>query len=117
MLATVLVLILTKTVGPWTALCMLLMTLLLLVTFTIVSMSEEMRASAAKPRSAFLSGLYSYLLPFAFFGAAFLGWFVMENIWLGYLVGGLLLLALSAPPVARFLYKIDDLFLDLEMVN
>lgn len=114
---TVAVLLFSGTVAPLTAFCTLFMTWILLAIFDIVSLKEEMRITNSRPRSTILSVTYSYLLPFSFFAVALVSCVFGAEIWVAYLIGGIVFPALGAPHVFRIKRKLEDLFIDLEMVN
>ena len=114
---TVAVLLFSGTLAPLTAFCTLFMTWILLAIFDIVSLKEEMRITNSRPRSTILSVTYSYLLPFSFFAVALVSCVFGAEIWVAYLIGGIVFPALGAPHVFRIKRKLEDLFIDLEMVN
>ena len=117
MLCTLLVLLITGTVSFLTFFFAFLLTTVLLFVFEIVSLKEEMAIRNNHPRSTFLSSVYSYLLPFAYFIAAIVACFNGFNIVLAYLVGLLIFALIGIPHVYKIKEKTTSAFLDLEMVN
>lgn len=117
LLVTVAVLLFTEEIGPATAVCSLVLTLLLLAVFELISLKEEMHVGNNRPRSTFLSTCYSYLLPIGFFGASMVGCIFGLDIRVAYLVGTAVFLLFCLPHAIRVRSKLEQLFLDLEMVN
>ena len=94
-----------------------LLTLLLLVIFSIVSLFEEMKVGKNKPRNYFQSSLYSYLLPVVYFVATLIMSYNKVSIVLVYAFGVLAILLISIPYLINIKKKVARLFIDLEMVN
>lgn len=117
LLVTIIVLVATGLLAPLTTLCGFFMTWILLAIFVIVSLKEEMHVGNHKPRSTLLSTCYSYLLPFSFFATALIGCLFGVHIGVAYIIGGFVFLLLGVPHVINIKRKMEDLFLDLEMVN
>ena len=117
LLVTIAVLLITGELAFVTALCSFLLTLILLAVFDIISLKEEMHIGNNRPRSTFMSTVYSYLLPIGFFGVSVVGCIFGLDIRVAYLVGFAVFLLLSAPHVINLRSKMEQLFLDLEMVN
>ncbi|MBQ8416873.1 MAG: hypothetical protein IJX13_08290, partial [Clostridia bacterium] len=117
LLVTVVTLLIGQKISLMTGFFGFLLTLILLAIFDIVSLKEEMRISNNRPRSTFLSTCYSYLLPFAFFGVAVVSSVFGFDILLSYLFGGAVFALLGIPHVLKIKSKMEDLFIDLEMVN
>lgn len=117
LLITVITLLIGGKISLMTGAFGFLLTLILLTIFDIVSLKEEMRISNHKPRSTFLSTCYSYLLPFSFFAVAVVSSvFGLDILW-SYLLGGAVFALLGIPHVLNIKRKMENLFLDLEMVN
>ncbi|MBQ9785546.1 MAG: hypothetical protein IJW29_08590 [Clostridia bacterium] len=114
---TVIVLAATGLLAPMTALCSFFMTWILLAIFILISLKEEMRVSNNKPRSTWLSTCYSYLLPFSFFAISLVGCWNGMPLGVAYLIGFLIFILSGVPHVINIKRKMEDLFLDLEMVN
>ena len=70
-----------------------------------------------QPKSSFLSGVYSYLLPLAFLVVSLVLSYYEVNIVLAYLASTGAVLILSLPFVIKFKYRTINKFLDLEVVN
>lgn len=117
LLVTIIVLAATGLFATMTALCSFFMTWILLAVFVLVSLKEEMRVSNNKPRSSFLSTCYSYLLPFSFLVVSLVGCWNGMPLGVAYLIGFLVFILLGLPHVINVKRKMEDLFLDLEMVN
>ncbi len=117
LLVSMAVLLVSRQIAPMTGIFSLLMTWVLLVVFDIISLKEEMRISFNKPRSTTLSTIYSYLLPFTFFAVALVSCIFGLDIWIAYLIGSVVFLVLGVPHVINLKNKLEELFIDLEMVN
>ena len=115
--ATNLTLCLTGVMSITNSLFSFLLTLLLLVIFSIVSLFEEMKVGRNKPRNYFQSSLYSYLLPVVYFAATLIMSYNKVSIILVYAFGVAAILLVSIPYVFKLKKKVAKLFIDLEMVN
>ena len=76
-----------------------------------------MRVSNNKQRSSLLSTCYSYLLPFSFLAISLVGCWNGMSLGIAYLLGFIEFILLGLPHVINLKRKMEDLFLDLEMVN
>jgi hypothetical protein len=92
-----------------------LLSVVLLAIFELVSLREELKIRMNKPRSTFLSSLYSYLLPVAFFVVAIYCSYYDVELKIAYLVGLGVMLLLGLPFVIKLKSKTINDFLDLEM--
>lgn len=93
------------------------LTIVLLMVFELVSLSEELKIRMNKPRSTFLSSLYSYMLPIAFLIATlYISYFKVDVMYV-YLVGLGVIVILGLPFVIRLKHRVTSNFLDLELVN
>ena len=92
-----------------------LLSLVLLLIFELVSLREELKVRMNKPRSTFLSSLYSYLLPLAFFVVAIYCSYYNLELKYAYLVALGVMILLGLPFVIRIKHKTTNDFLDLEM--
>ena len=89
----------------------------MLIVFEIVSLREEMKIRANKPKSSFLSTLYAYVIPVLFFGLAVLFTFNKINVIVAYILALVLIIGSAIPFVINYRYKIREDFLDLDMIN
>ena len=117
LLITSLVLLIGNMISVTTFIFGLILTSGLLVVFDIVSLKEEVSIRNKKPRSTFLSSLYSYILPIVYFlvcaGMSYFG----LSIYIAYLIGFVIFI-LSAIPIIIYLVKnLNSLFMDLDVVN
>lgn len=99
------------------ALSALLLTGILLAIFDIVSLYEELKIKRNKPRSTFMSGMYSYLLPLLYFFATVVMSYFGLTIFFVYLIGFVVIVLASLPYLIRLKSRMANLFLELEMVN
>lgn len=95
----------------------LILSLILLVIFMVVSLIEELKIRHQKPRSSFLSTLYSYLLPIVVFGVGVLFSYLGFSIYLSYLIafGFLSIFFLSHSLYLKT--NLNTLFMELDVVN
>lgn len=117
LLVTMLVLWISGRLGFVTALSGFLLTLVLLLIFDVVSLKEEMKIGNNRPRSTFMSTCYSYLLPIVFFAVSVVGCIFGMDVRVAYVVGLAVFALLGAPHFIKIRSKMEELFLDLEMVN
>lgn len=117
LLVSTIVLWATKTISFQTFAFGTLITIVLLFVFELVSLWEELSIKIDRPKSSFLSGLYSYLLPIAFLASSLVLTYFEVDIIIAYLLSTGVILFLSLPFVIRFKYRTINKFLDLEVVN
>ena len=94
-----------------------LITIVLLLVFELVSLKEELTIKFNRPKSSFMSGLYSYLLPIAFLAVSLVLSYFKYDIVVAYSISLGVILLLSVPFIIRFKHKTINRFLDLEVVN
>ena len=114
---TFIVLLVTHIINLETTIFGLLLVTLLLVVFDLVSLKEELSIRHKKPRSTFLSTLYTYLVPLLFFLVTVLLSYVNVSIYLVCLLGGVVIILTGLPIGLYLVRKADSLFMDLDMVN
>lgn len=114
---TILVLLITKLITVPTFIFGFLLSLALLLIFSMICLKEELHIRHLKPRSTFKSNMCAYLLPFVcFIFAASLSYFKL-NIMLAYLIS-LVLISLVGIIEAIILKKnAKSWFMDLDVVN
>lgn len=94
-----------------------LITIILLLVFEFASLKEELEIKFNKNKSSFLSTLYSYLLPFVFLVISLVLTYFGLNIIFAYIISLVVILFLALPFVINIKSKIENRFLDLEVVN
>lgn len=90
---------------------------LLLIIFNMISLLEELKIRHSKPRSVFLSTLFSYVVPLIIFGVGVLFSYLKLSIYLSYLIAFGILALCFIPLVIYLKIKINDLFMELDVVN
>ena len=85
--------------------------------FELVSLKEELTIKFNRPKSSFLSSVYSYLLPIAFLVVSLVLSYFEYDIIVAYSISLGVILLLSVPFIIRFKHKTINRFLDLEVVN
>jgi 4-hydroxybenzoate polyprenyltransferase len=117
LLITLLVLVIGKVISPLTFIFSLLLVGLLLVIFEIVSLKEELSIRNHKPRSYFMSNLYSYALPFIYFAVtAVISYFGIDLI-ISYLIGLVVLIGIFIPNYIYIKRNMSRLFMELDVIN
>lgn len=117
LLVSTIVLLIFGIISGQTFIFALLLSIVLLIIFELISLKEELKIRINKPRSTFISSLYSYLLPIAFFLSALLATYLGVNIILSYFIGLLIILLLGIPFVIKLRENINSNFMDLEYSN
>ncbi len=117
LLFTTVILLVFETVSFTTFLFSTLISILLLLTFDVISLKEELKIERYKTRSTAASTAYSYLMPTLFFIGALVGCLLGLELFLACLVGFLFFTALALPQFIHLKRKIQDAFLDMELVN
>lgn len=116
-LISFLVLALTRTIS-WVSFGYgLVLVSLLVILVNVISLYEELKIKRGKERNYLLSSLYSYLLPFLFFLIGIVLAYNQVNINLIYLVGFILVILSSLPFLIKIKSRVNNLFLDLEVIN
>jgi len=117
LLLSLLVLWITGIMTFVTLLFSLLLTLTVTLVFDIISLREELNIRHGKPRSTFLSTVFSYILPFAYIVLVMFLSFKGMPLWLIYLMGVVLFFILGLPHVFKVKKHMGDWFMELEAIN
>lgn len=117
LILSTIVLFICKTINPIHIIFGFLLSLSMLVVFEIVSLKEEIKIRANKPKSSFLSTIYAYVLPIIFLGVAVLFSYNKVNVIVPYILTLIIILASAIPFVINYKQKIRNDFLDLDMIN
>lgn len=114
---TMVVLLIFKLITVSTFILGLFLTIILLVIYNAVALKEELSIRNKKPRSTYMSNLYSYLLPIGYFGVcAILSYFGM-SMYIAFAIGFGLFIILGVPVIIYLFKNINSLFMDLDVVN
>lgn len=114
---TTLVLLVGKLINFPTFIFGFLLTLALLLIFSMICLREELHIRHLKPRSTFRSNLCAYLLPIAYFVITALLSYLKINLILAYFIG-LILISIIGVIIAIILKKnAKSWFMDLDVVN
>ena len=117
LLLTVFVLLFTKTLTFVPFIFEFLLALLLLFIFTVISLKEELSIRHHKPRSTFMSSLYSYVLPIAYFGLSILLAYFKLPLVVTFILGIVLIIGLGIYHVLYLKKNMCSLFMDLDVEN
>ena len=116
-LVTALVLLLGKVITIITFLFGVLLVTLLLLIYEIVSLKEELSIRNHKPRSTFVSNIYSYLVPIVYFGVtAVLSYFTFPLVY-SFLIGCGVLILILIPNLIHIMKNMNSLIMDLDVIN
>ncbi len=116
-LITLLVLLIGKVISFTTFIFAFLLVSILLLIFEIVSLKEELSIRNHKPRSTFLSNLYSYLVPILYFMVtAIISYFGVDLV-ISYLIGLVVLTLILIPNYIYIKRNMSSLFMDLDVIN
>ena len=100
-----------------TVLFSLLLTLTVTLVFDMISLREELNIRHGKPRSTFLSSLFSYVLPFAYIVLVMFLSYNGMPLWLIYLMGVALFVLLGLPQFLKVRKHMGDWFMELEAIH
>ncbi|MBE6597199.1 MAG: hypothetical protein E7641_05960 [Ruminococcaceae bacterium] len=117
LLISVLVLLIGKAVTPITAFFSILLTLVVVFVFDVISLREELNIRHGKPRSSYLSTVFSYVLPFAYIALVMFLSYNGVSLPMMYLMGILLFAVLGLPQVLKVRRRAGDWFMELEAIN
>lgn len=117
LIISLVVLVLTKSIGIIPSVFGFLIALILLAIFTVISLTEELKIRNHVPRSTLMSNLYSYVLPLAYFGISVLLSYLGLSIYICYILGIVLVVGLGLPHILYLKKNIRGLFMDLDVVN
>lgn len=117
LLISVLVLLVGGVISFVTAIASLLLTLTVVLVFDVVSLREELNIRHGKPRSSYLSTLFSYVLPFAYIALVMFLSYQGVSLWLIYSMGLALFILLGLPQMIKIKRKMGDWFMELEAIN
>ena len=117
LLVSCVVLWLTKTVSFKIMLFALLISIVLLFVFQVISLWEELSIRHGKPRSTFVSTLFSYLLPIVYAVTAIVLSYTGLSSSVTILLGLAVIIVIGAAPVAIVFTRANDMFLSLEAIN
>jgi hypothetical protein len=117
LIVSLLILRITKEISTSGFFAALIYTLLMLFVFNLVSLFEELKIKRNKPRTNYISNLYSYLIPLSIFIIGVLLSYFRVSIYLVYLIGLGIIIVSSLPYLVNIKKKVEGLFLALEVEN
>ncbi len=117
LLISVAVLLISGVVTVLTAFFATLLTLVVMLVFDIISLREELNIRHGKPRSTFMSTMFSYVLPFAYIALVMFLSFNGFPLWAMYCAGVALFALLGLPWALRLRARMGDWFMELEAIN
>ena len=117
LLVSLFVLLIGKNINFITFIFTIILAGLLLVVFDLISLKEELNIRNHKPRSTFVSNLYSYLLPLGFFLVTALLSYIGLPLIIAFVIGIVLVVVLGLPHVISLKKNMNSLFMDLDVIN
>lgn len=114
---TYIVLLATSTISLMTFFFGFILCEILLTLFILISLMEELKQSRNHTRTYLFTNIYSYLLPTAYFVLTMILSYFGVSAVLIYLLGILLFALLGLPFVIHLKRKLENLFMDLEVIN
>ena len=117
LLISIAVLLIGGVISWSTAAASLLLALVVLFVFDVVSLREELNIRHGKPRSSYLSTLFSYVLPFTYIALVMFLSYKGLSLWLIYLMGLVLFILLGLPQMIKVKRRMGDWFMELEAIN
>ena len=117
LVVSLLVLLISGTISFVTFIFAFILTTVLLFIFNLLAMREELNIRHSKPRSTYMSSVYSYLLPFAYIIVAIVLSFFGLPVFVSYIAGLVIILLLGLPNILYLKKNYYTLFMDLEAVN
>ena len=114
LIISLLVILISGVMTPLSTLFAFLLTTVVLFVFDVVSMMEELKIRHGKPRSTFVSSLYSYAMPIGYVVVALILSYLGVELTLIYLSGLAFFVLLGLPTTVRVLRRMGDWFMELE---
>ena len=94
-----------------------LLTTMLLVTFVVVSLKEQLTMQRTHAEESALTSIYTYLLPLLFIAGSVAGTLYGLPLWAAYLIGIAFFGILALPHFIHLKKKIESGFADMEPIN
>ena len=117
LLVSLVVLLICGAVSFMTAAFSFLLTLIVTFVFDVISLREELNIRHGKPRSTYLSTLFSYVLPFAYIALVIFLSYKGVSLFLIYFMGMALFVVLGLPQLLKVKKKMGEWFMELEAIN
>ncbi len=117
LIIAVFALLIGEVITPLTALFAFLLSFVVVLVFDIISLREELNIRHGKPRSSYLSNLFSYVLPLAYIALVMFLSFSGASLIVMYLLGVLLFAVLGLPQILKVKKHMGDWFMELEAIN
>lgn len=114
---SVLVLLISGVISLLSAIFAFLLSLVVVMVFDIISLREELKIRHGKPRSSYLSNLFSYILPLAYIAMVMFLSYNGFSLLIMYLMGVLLFALIGLPQVIIVKKHMGDWFMELEAIN
>ena len=114
---SILVLLIGGIVSALTALFAFLLSVVVVLVFDTISLREELKIRHGKPRSSYLSNLFSYIMPLSYIAMVMVLSYNGFSLLLMYLMGVLLFTLIGLPPFIIIKKHMGDWFMELEAIN
>ena len=100
-----------------TAAFSLLLTSVFLFVFDFISLREELNIRHGKPRSTYMSSVFSYLLPIVYIAVSIYLSYTGLELSILYLVGSALFAVIGVPVIVSVNRNMGKWFMELEAIN
>ncbi len=114
---SIIVLMIDEVTTPLTAVFAFVLSFVVVLIFDIISLKEELKIRHGKPRSSYLSNLFSYVLPLTYIVLVMVLSYLGMSLILVYLMGILLFALLGLPEIISVKKHMGDWFMELEAIN
>lgn len=88
-----------------------------LLVYDIISLKEELMIRNHKPRSSFVSNLFTYFLPIGFFIVSLIISYVGVSMFFSFLIGLAVIVLAGTPFVIHLKKNLSNLFMELDVIN
>lgn len=117
LVVSILALLIGGVLSPLSALFSFLLAFVVMLVFDVISLREELNIRHGKPRSSYLSTVFSYVLPFAYIALVMVLSYNGFPLVIMYILGILLFALLGLPQVLTVKKRMGDWFMELEAIN
>ena len=117
LLVSILVLLIGGVVSVLTAAFAFLLSVVVVLVFDVISMQEELKIRHGRPRSSYLSNLFSYIMPLSYIAMVMVLSYSGFSLLLMYLMGVLLFALMGLPPFIVLKKRMGNWFMELEAIN
>ena len=114
---SILVLLIGGVISVLTAVFAFLLSVVVVLVFDTISMQEELKIRHGKPRSSYLSNIFSYIMPLSYIAMVMVLSYNGFPLLIMYLMGVLLFALIGLPPFLILKKRMGEWFMELEAIN